>query len=763
MFPAAGARRRHFVVTTMRLAAASAVLLVLLCAAAARRIGADQWQPAAGPLMTRWAADVSPTRVLPEYPRPQLVRRDWLNLNGLWDYAIRPRADRQPSSFDGRILVPFPIESALSGVMAKVGDANRLWYRRSFEMPVSWRNQRALLHAGAIDWEATILVNGHDVGTHRGGYDEITVDITSALTASGPQELVVSVWDPTDTGTQPRGKQVTRPNGIWYTSVTGIWQTVWIEPVPDAAIEALALVPDVDAGRLILTATAPRAAADATVVAVARDGSRDVARVQGRPGQAIALAIPRARLWSPESPALYDLTVTLTAGSARDEVTSYFAMRKTSLCRDAAGIQRLCLNNSPLFQVGPLDQGWWPDGLYVAPTDAALRYDIEVTKQLGFNMARKHVKVEPDRWYFWADTLGLLVWQDMPSTSLRGLRSPESAQQFERELRAMIDGRRNHPSIVMWVPFNEGWGQYDTPRIVQWIKAYDPSRLVDNASGWTDSGSGDVIDVHRYPGPGSPKPEAARAAVLGEFGGLGLPLPNHTWQRQANWSYRGFTTPDALTAAYGDLLDQLHPLVGSPGLSAAVYTQTTDVEIEVNGLMTYDRAMIKPDTARVRAATLNLFTPPPLLKPILETSRDTPAEWRYATAAPAAAWTTAGFDDAAWMRGEGGFGTRNTPGGVVRTTWNTPDIWLRRSFDLPADFRAVNPRFLLHHDEGAEVYLNGVLALTIDGYSTDYEVLPLSADARALLRPGRNTLAVHCHQTSGGQYIDVGIVDVVKR
>jgi hypothetical protein len=750
----------------LRPTAGFAALLTVLGAPVAPRQAEAPWRPAAGPLMTRWAKDVSPDRALPEYPRPQLVRKEWRNLNGLWEYAIRPRLDAQPATFDGRILVPFPVESALSGVMKKVGETNRLWYRRTFEIPAAWRSTRTLLHLGAVDWDATVSVNGREVGTHRGGYGEMTFDISRVLTPAGPQELVVAVWDPTDTGTQPRGKQVNRPGSIWYTSVTGIWQTVWLEPVPERAIDALTLVPDIDAGVLNVTAASSGgAAANEAVIAVAFDGAREVGRAVGRPGESFRLPVPNARRWSPDSPALYNLKITL-AGNARggapiDEVTSYFAMRKTSLCKDDAGRERLCLNNAPLFQVGPLDQGWWPDGLYVAPTDEALRSDIEVTKRLGFNMARKHVKIEPDRWYYWADTLGLLVWQDMPSTTLRGARPADSAQQFELELKTLIDQRRNHPSIVMWVPFNEGWGQYDTPRIVQWIRSYDPSRLVDNASGWTDANAGDVIDVHRYPGPGSPKPEAARAAVLGEFGGLGLPLPGHTWQGQANWSYRGFTTQAALTDAYVGLIERVHVLVGSPGLSAAVYTQTTDVEIEVNGLMTYDRAIVKPDVARVRAANLALFTPPPVLKPIVDTSRDTPAEWEYTTTKPAETWTAADFDAGAWSHGPGGFGSRNTPGAVVRTEWSTSDIWIRRSFDLPADFTAANPHVLLHHDEDAEIYLNGRLALTVSGYTSDYETAPLSAEARVLLRPGRNTLAVHCHQTTGGQYIDVGLVDLI--
>jgi beta-galactosidase/beta-glucuronidase len=747
------------VVTRSRFLVASAAFVALLAVCAAPRAAQDQWQPAAGPLLTRWAKDVSPDHVLSEYPRPQFVRPEWRNLNGLWDYAIRPREEAQPAAFDGKILVPFPIESALSGVMKKVGDTNRLWYRRTFDVPRGWRDSRTLLHFGAVDWDTTISVNGVEVGKHRGGYDEITIDITPALEPSGPQTLVVSAWDPTDTGMQPRGKQVDRPNGIWYTSVTGIWQTVWIERTNFLANDSLAIVPDIDANRVFVTASSNWA--EGMISAVVLDGRDEVAHTDGRVGQPLALTIPKPKLWSPDSPSLYGVKVTLRTidGYSPDEVTSYFAMRKSSLCKDADGITRLCLNNAPLFQVGPLDQGWWPDGLYTAPTDEALRSDIEVTKQLGFNLARKHVKVEPDRWYYWADR------QDMPSTVIpRGqTRTLESSQQFERELDALIDGRRNHPSIVMWVPFNEGWGQYDTPRIVDAVRRRDPSRLVDNASGWTDSGAGDVSDIHRYPGPGAPKIETTRAAVLGEFGGLGLPLAGHTWQSQANWSYRGFTTQDALTDAYVALIGRLHPLLGSPGLAAAVYTQTTDVEIEVNGLMTYDRAIIKPDVARVRAANLSLFTPPPTMKTILESSRDTPATWRFTTTTPADGWSAASFDDSKWIEGPAGFGARNPPGSVIRTPWTTADIWLRRTFDLPAGATLANPQFFIHHDEDAEVYVNGTLALTVTGYTQDYELDAPAADLKALLTPGRNTLAVHCHQTTGGQYIDVGIVDLIPR
>lgn len=573
---------------------------------------AQRWHRVQGPLETRWAKDVSPRNAHPEYPRPQMVRANWLNLNGLWEYAVAPKGSADPSTWDGRILVPFPVESVLSGVMKRVGEADRLWYRRSFALPRNWRGQRVLLHFGAIDWDARVRVNGKEVGAHQGGYDDFSLDITSALQPSANQEIVVAVEDPTDAGTQPRGKQVGRPQSIWYTPTTGIWQTVWVEPVPSPAIESLRLAPDVDAG--VLRIEVRTAAGAGEIQAVALDGSRQVGRATGSAGQPFSLSVPSARLWSPESPHLYDLTLTLTSGGREvDRVSSYFGMRKIALGKDARGRTRLFLNNQPLFQFGPLDQGFWPDGLYTAPTDEALRYDIEQTKKLGFNLARKHVKIEPDRWYYWCDRLGLLVWQDMPSgdKSIRRnepdiQRTEASADQYRRELTRLIEGRGNHPSIVMWVPFNEGWGQFDTAGIVQFVRGMDPSRLVDSASGWTDRGVGDVHDVHSYPGPATAPLEEHRAGVLGEFGGLGLPIAGHTWQQEKNWGYRSYKTPEDLTAAYLALIEKLGPLV-SDGLAAAVYTQTTDVEIEVNGLMTYDRARVKMDAAKIAAANKGMY------------------------------------------------------------------------------------------------------------------------------------------------------------
>ncbi len=581
-----------------------------LLSAIAATSSALAWQPASGPLKTRWADDVSPDKVLPEYPRPGMVRKDWINLNGLWDLAITPRAAERPAQFTRQILVPFAVESSLSGVMEAVRENDRLWYRRRFEIPKRWLGQRVLLHFGAVDFETVVYVNGTRVGEHRGGYDAFSFDVTEALKPGRENELVVAVWDPTDAETQPRGKQVRKPHGIWYTPTSGIWQTVWLEPVPAAHIQSLKITTDIDRGTVTVAAATPSLLGQYDLEAAILEGRKAIAKGKASPGGKVTLPVKKAKLWTPEQPHLYSLAVSLKLGSKTvDRVESYFGMRKISLGKDERGFTRLLLNGKPYFQFGPLDQGFWPDGLYTAPTDEALRFDIEMTKKLGFNMARKHVKVEPDRWYYWCDKLGLLVWQDMPSGDkyIRPdepdiQRSPESARQFERELTAMIEGLGNHPSIVIWVPYNEGWGQWDTARITGMVKELDPTRLVIDTSGWADRGVGDINDMHKYPGPGSPEPEENRAIVLGEFGGLGLPLSGHTWQAEKNWGYRSYTNSASLTEAYLDLITKLVPLVGEKGLSAAVYTQTTDVEIEVNGLMTYDRELVKMDWKKIAAA-----------------------------------------------------------------------------------------------------------------------------------------------------------------
>ncbi len=571
-----------------------------------------QWKPVGDKIKTDWAGKIDPNNVLPEYPRPIMERADWQNLNGLWDYAILPAGQAEPNSFDGKILVPFAAESSLSGVQKPVGENNELWYKRTFTVPAKWKGKNVLLHFGAVDWKAEVYLNDVKIGSHTGGYTPFCFDVTPYLTA-GNQKLVVKVWDGTDKGYQPRGKQVNNPHGIWYTPVTGIWQTVWLEPVSDLHINAVKATPDVDKNRLsVNVCTENTQVADVVEVKV-KDGATVIAQAKAVPGQTLDLNIPKAKLWSPESPFLYDMEVTLISkGKVVDQVKSYCAMRKISTKRDANGIMRMQLNNKDYFQFGPLDQGWWPDGLYTAPTDEALLYDIKKTKDFGYNMIRKHVKVEPARWYTYCDRLGILVWQDMPNgdrspswemynyfSGTEQKRTAESEANYRKEWKEIMTFCMPYPSVVVWVPFNEAWGQFKTPEIVEWTKAYDPSRLVNPASGGNHYRVGDILDLHRYPGPEMLMYDAERVTVLGEYGGIGLPMQNHLWQPDKNWGYVQFKNSKEVTDEYVKFAEQLKKLIKA-GYSAAVYTQTTDVEGEVNGLMTYDRKEIKIEENRVR-------------------------------------------------------------------------------------------------------------------------------------------------------------------
>lgn len=726
-----------------------------------------QWSPVEGKLMTRWAEDVSAEKPLPEYPRPSMVREDWKNLNGLWDYSIIPRTAGQPKEFDGKILVPFAIESALSGVSKNVGTENRLWYRRTFEIPSQWSDERIMLHFGASDWESEIWVNGQYIGSHRGGYDPFTFDITTALNDSDRQEIVVAVWDPTDDRCQPRGKQVNKPEGIWYTSVTGIWQTVWLEPIPKkASIRDLKITPDIDNNRVNIEVDTAGDTSEFSIKTTA-SGQEFTGSAESSDGSA-SISIPDARLWSPDNPFLYDLTIQLIKGNELiDEVESYFGMRKIELRKDEEGINRLFLNNEPLFQYGLLDQGWWPGGLYTAPTDEALKYDIEVTKELGFNMLRKHVKTEPQRFYYWCDKLGVLVWQDMPNGDEHILwneadinRTPQSANIFEQEYESMIDSFYNHPSIVVWVPFNEGWGQFDTERITGWTQELDSTRLVINASGWADRNIGDIHDIHQYPGPAMPTLEDDRAVVLGEFGGLGLPLSGHTWQDEAMWGYRSYKTVDELTEAYKKLIQKLQYLKGE-GLAAAIYTQTTDVETEVNGMMTYDRDVIKMDSKTISEINRKLYDSPPEVDVLLPDARYGSFEWKYTLDKPQFLWVLPDFNDRTWQTGVGGFGTEGTRGSIVGTNWDTSDIWLRRKFEVDkSDFGAV--LLSIHHNDDAIVYINGAQAVNLSGYVNGYNVHYISSAAENALRDGTNVITVHCKSNNPGgeKFIDVGLLNV---
>ena len=575
-------------------------------------VNAQNWSPAGDKIKTQWAEKVDPVNPLPEYPRPTMEREQWSNLNGLWNYAILPKGSGVPTTFDGKILVPFAVESSLSGVQKPVGEENELWYSRQFTVPAAWANKTVRLNFGAVDWKADVWINDIQIGSHTGGYTPFSFDITPFIVAGKAQKITVKVWDPADKSFQPRGKQVTRPGGIWYTSVTGIWQTVWMEAVGENYLTHLKTVPNIDRNTVSFTTQADDNRNTDIVEVKILESGKVVAQGKGISGHEILLTVPDAKLWSPESPFLYDIEVALLSnGKVIDHVKSYFGMRKISTKRDANGIVRMQLNNKDYFQFGPLDQGWWPDGLYTAPTDEALKYDIVKTKDFGFNLIRKHVKVEPARWYYHCDREGILVWQDMPSgdegpewqtdkyfNGTDHVRSLESETNFKREWKEIIDLLSSQPCIVSWVPFNESWGQFKTPEIAQWTKSYDPTRLVNPASGGNFYPVGDILDIHNYPEPKMTLYDGNRTCVLGEYGGIGLAVDNHLWVNDRNWGYVQYKTSAEATDAYVAFAEKLKKMISS-GFSAAIYTQTTDVEIEVNGLLTYDRKVIKLDESRI--------------------------------------------------------------------------------------------------------------------------------------------------------------------
>ena len=603
-------------------------LLALLAGCGQKPAETGSWAPAEVPISTPWAAEVSPANAHPEYPRPQMVRERWASLNGLWDYAVVPSDSSEPSQWDGQILVPFCIESSLSGVGRRVSPEEALWYSTTFKVPSSWRKDRVLLNFEAVDWSAEVYVNGQLAGHHTGGYTAFSLDITPYL-KRGEQHLTVKVLDGTDNGEQPRGKQVSEPSGIWYTPVTGIWQSVWIEPVRKAAITSYLAVPDVDTGSVEVTVDAEGASDSDRVEIWLREGgvgysteqpgqTSTVAFASIAPGKPVRLTVTDPKLWSPESPFLYELDIRLKQGKKEvDAVRGYTALRKSSEVRDAGGIRRIGLNNEPYFQYGPLDQGWWPDGLYTAPTDEALRFDIVKTKDFGFNMIRKHIKVEPARWYWYCDRLGIVVWQDMPSLGAHmgsnweqwKWASPEDDSKltdtakgtYYKEWGEIIAQLRNHPCIVAWVPFNEGWAQFDTPKAVEFTRSCDPTRLINSASGGNSYPVGDIFDSHNYPDPHMKFTSGGlQIDVLGEYGGIGWPVPGHLWQSDRNWGYIEYRSGEEVLAQYAAYAEELARTIPS-GVSAAVYTQTTDVEGEVNGLMTYDRKIVKMDENKLRA------------------------------------------------------------------------------------------------------------------------------------------------------------------
>ncbi len=715
-------------------------------------------------LSTPWTETVSQDKPWDVYPRPQMARDKWTNLNGPWEYAITGmQQSSAPQGYDGEILVPFAVESALSGVKELVGQEKYLWYRRQFDAPRLAENERLLLHFEAVDFQATVYVNGEVAGGHRGGYTPFGMDITPYLTRRGQQEITVRVWDPTDSGLQPRGKQVNDPGGIFYTPVTGIWQTVWMEVVPRDHITDLKITPKMDeeAVDLQISTTVLGGDARATVSIKGADGNEvattAVDLVAGSTAGFTRIPLPEARPWSPEDPYLYGVTVSLTGGSGGrvDVVESYLGMRKISLGKDANGHTVMLLNDRPYFQFGPLDQGWWPDGLYTAPTPQAMAFDIKMTKKWGFNMLRKHVKTEPSTFYHACDTLGILVWQDMPSgyirdstfVSSRAARDAEQpypdAAHFEREYREMIDALHNFPSIVVWVPFNEGWGQFDTERIADWTRSYDPSRLVNATSGWTDRGAGDIYDAHLYPGPGMEAPEEDRASVLGEFGGLGLVVPDHLWWDKRNWGYQSYSNQKELNAGFKSLIESLQGL-RSGGLAAAIYTQTTDVEGEVNGLMTYDREVMKLDTLTSPRLFESLYAPAPRRQTVLATSEKTPQLWRMTTSNDPELISGQQPNTDHWQRVNGPFATHADFFQPKGTSWNEEEyLYLSREFTLDRIPEQLYAEFY-NRRVGFTAMINGreILEIQGDGGGFGHYTVRRIDEARQALQTGKNTVTL---------------------
>ena len=591
-------------------------LLTLLLAVAVVATANAEWKIAGDKIKTSWAETLDPQNVLPEYPRPQLERGEWLNLNGLWSYAITALADAKPSNFEGEILVPFAIESALSGVQKTLKPTDILWYERTFTVPAKWASQRVMLNFGAVDWSADVYVNDILVGSHTGGYAPFSMDITSAL-KKGEQRLTVRVWDPSDTVHHPVGKQRLNPSGIWYTAVSGIWQTVWIEPVSKVN-NIKGITTDCDIVRGEIYADVECANNNGVLNIEVKDGDKVVCATKVVCGTRATLPIKEAKLWSPETPHLYDLNITLEqGGKVVDSAKSYAALRKFSTERDNMGHLRMTLNGEPIFMYGPLDQGWWPDGLYTAPTDEALLSDVILTKELGFNTIRKHIKVEPARWYYHCDREGIIVWQDMPCLALYngnskggmwgrnniggGSDSPvtrEEKNTYYKEWKEIMDALRFFPSIGVWAPFNEAWGQFDTEAVAEWTATYDPTRLINAASGGNLRLCGDILDIHNYPAPSMPFHSSDFVVVLGEYGGIGYPIKEHLWWNKRNWGYIQFNNTDEVTTEYVKYATKLKDFIPQ-GMSAAIYTQTTDVEGEVNGFVTYDRKVVKMDKAKV--------------------------------------------------------------------------------------------------------------------------------------------------------------------
>ena len=764
-------------------------LVILVVSSFIMTINAQEWKMKQARIMTPWSATIDINHVLDEYPRPQMERGYWYNLNGLWDFTKSPVQSTSYNaglSFDKKILVPFPMESAISGIMDTNHEANKgkiFVYRRNFSLTDEMKDKQLLLHFGAVDWLCVVYVNGKEVGTHKGGFDPFYFDITSALNATGEQEIQVFVQDWQEFGGYPHGKQKMTEKVIWYTPATGIWQTVWIEPVAPVHIEKLKLNPNIDTKRIGVNVNVKNASSAVKANIKVFDGERLVAEVPNASvNEEVSIELQSPKLWSPDSPFLYDLKVELyNNAQLTDEINSYFGMRKISM-GEFMGKPCMLLNNEYIFQYGPLDQGYWPDGIFTAPSDEALKYDLEMTKKFGMNMSRKHIKIEPARWYTHCDRMGILVWQDIPNPGFgengKLLGDGEDLREnFHREMTNMIQSLENHPSIIKWVIYNESWGQPDealTCKAVDLVRNLDPNRLISAASGWNDYECGDIKDTHWYPQPNIlPNPVNKRASVCGEYGGITLFAEGHRWQGGSNMTYTQVYSAVDLKNRFVEFVEQMHALQAR-GACAAVYTQITDVEDEENGLISYDRKVVKVNEkqmAEMRKAIERNYTHTYI--EVVPTSLEDNVQnvWKYYTSnspISSKSWKDVKFSgEKKWKEGRAGFGAGDTPSATIRTPWDTKYIYMRKTVNF-SNLSAENLndlRLSLYHDEDCEVYINGVLAVSAKGFTNRYAAYELTPEGKAAIKlNGDNVVAVSCKQTTGGQFIDLGFVlaDVLR-
>ena len=574
-----------------------------------------EWCPAGNKIKTKWGKNLEPNKVWQEYPRPQLERKQWLNLNGIWSYSITDVNSQKPDNFDGEILVPFSIESSLSGVMKSLNEKQILWYYKEFEIPDNWKDKNIIIHFNAVDWICELYINDNKIGEHSGGYSEFSFDITKNI-IEGKNKILLRVFDPSDKGYQAVGKQTLNPNVIWYTSISGIWQTVWLEPVNEIYIKKLEINNDYDKKEIKINV---KLNLDEKLPLEASLLFKDdeLMKLKGSSNSEIVFNIPDKHFhpWSPKEPNIYSFNINLFDNNQKiiDSIVSYTTLRKVEQKKDKNGIYRIYLNNKPLFNMGTLDQGYWPDGLYTPPSEEAMIYDINKLKELGFNTIRKHIKIEPYRYYYYCDKIGMLVWQDMPSGDRQNNkweflklnagddvnRSEESKNNYYKEWSEIIDNLKFFQCIIVWIPFNEGWGQFDTEKVVEFTKKQDSTRLINAASGGNHRICGNFLDLHSYPHPAQYLKVDNLINILGEFGGLALDIKGHTW-KEDNWGYKTCKSKEEVTEKYEEYINLL--INSFKSFSAAIYTQTTDVEIEINGLITYDRAEIKVIEQRIKAA-----------------------------------------------------------------------------------------------------------------------------------------------------------------